>query len=313
MNSLDAVLIPMQKNIKPLNMNDLNGRMLRFSATKGNQRDILLVYGHHASLERAYGIAEALSDFGSVTAPDLPGFGGMDSFYKIGMKPSIDNFADYLASFIKLRYRGRKITIVAMSLGFVIVTRMLQRYPEMKDKVDLLVSIVGFSHKYDMTFSRPRYLFYRYGASFFSRKLTSKFFYNVFLHPSILKRLYSKSHNAKSKFDNLSKEDRDQIMEFEVKLWRENDLRTHMDTSVSMLTLDNCKVQVDLPVHHVSVSSDQYFDHNVVEQHMRVIFNDFTEHVAEIPNHAPSILASKEEAYPFIPQSIRKVFKKLKR
>lgn len=310
MNNIDAVLIPMQKNIKPLNMNDLNGRMLRLNAPKGKKRDILLVYGHHASIERVYGIAEAFNDYGSVTVPDLPGFGGMDSFYKLGMKPTIDNFADYLASFIKLRYRNRKITIAGMSLGFVIVTRMLQRYPELTGQVELLISIVGFSHKYDMKFTKSRYMFYRNGASFFSNKLPSAFFYNVFLHPTVLRTVYSKAHNAKSKFENLDKETLKSTMDFEVKLWRESDIRTYMNTALSMMLLDNCKVQIDLPVHHISVNSDQYFDHNVVEQHMRVIFNDFTEHVAVIPNHAPSILATKKEAEPFIPKSITKLLAK---
>lgn len=310
MNSIDAVLIPMQKNIKPLNMNDLNGRMLRLNAPKGKKRDILLVYGHHASIERVYGIAEALNEYGSVTVPDFPGLGGMDSFYKIGMKPSLDNFADYLASFIKLRYRNRKISIAGMSLGFVIVTRMLQRYPELSEQIDMLISIVGFTHRYDMKFTRPRYLFYRIGASFFSNKLPSAFFYNVFLHPSVLRAVYSKSHNARSKFENLDKDTLKSTMDFEVKLWRESDIRTYMNTALIMMLLDNCRIQIDLPVHHISVSSDQYFDHNVVEQHMRVIFNDFTEHVAVIANHAPSILASKDEAGPFIPESIKKLLAK---
>jgi hypothetical protein len=40
---------------------------------------------------------------------------------------------------------------------------------------------------------------------------------------------------------------------------------------------------------------------------MRIIFTDFTDHEASIPNHAPSILATKEEAKPFIPKTIRKL------
>ncbi len=303
----DSVLIPMQKDIKPLNMNGLNGRMLRMSAPKNKKREILLVYGHHSSLERMYGIAEALNEYGAVTMPDLPGFGGMDSFYKIGMKPTLDNFADYLASFVKLKYRGKKVTIVGMSLGFVMITRMLQRYPELVRKVDLVVSVVGFSHKYDLTFSKPRYTFYRSFAKFFSGRLTSKFFYNVCLHPSVIRATYSKTHNAKKKLANLTPEEKKAAIEFEVMLWRDNEIRTYMETSHAMLTLDNCKKQVNLPVHHISVDNDQYFDHAIVEQHLRVIYNNFTEHVAVIPNHAPSILASKKEADPFVPKSIKKL------
>jgi hypothetical protein len=174
----------------------------------------------------------------------------------------------------------------------------------------MLISIVGFSHKYDFSFKKSRIVYYTKGAKFFSRKLPSLFFYNVFLHPSLIRAAYSKTHNAKKKMANLSKQEKKDAVEFEVNLWRQDDIRTYMDMVVEMLTIDNCKKQVNLPVQHISVSTDQYFDHTVVEQHMRIIFNDFTDHEAIIPNHAPSILASKEEAAPFIPKSIRKILKK---
>jgi pimeloyl-ACP methyl ester carboxylesterase len=304
-------LAAMQKYIKPLNMNGLSGRMLKMPASKTikTKREILLIYGHHASLERIYGIAESLNEYGNVTTPDLPGCGGMDSFYTIDMKPNLDTMADYMAAFIKLRYRGKKVTVIGISLGFAIITRTLQRYPELVDKVDLLISIVGFSHKYDFSLSKSRIRFYKYGAEFFSKRLPSMFFYNVFLHPSVIRAAYSKTHNAKKKMANLSKEEKAEAIEFEINLWRQDDIRTYMRMAIEFLTLDNCRQQINLPVHHISVNADQYFDHGVVEQHMRIIFTDFTEHEAIIPNHAPSILASKQEADPFIPKSIRKLLK----
>ena len=81
-----------------------------------------------------------------------------------------------------------------------------------------------------------------------------------------------------------------------------------MEMTLEMMRLDNCHKSIDMPVHHVSVKNDQYFNNKVVEQHMRVIFNDFYEHEAVMPNHAPSIIASKEEAAPLVPKSLRKVF-----
>lgn len=127
-----------QKNIvdyiQPLNMNGLQGRVLQMPAPKNKNREILFIYGHHSSLERWWGLVQNFNRYGAVTMPDLPGFGGMDSFYKIGEKPTIDNLADYLASFIKMRYKRRRFTIIGMSLGFVIATRMLQRYPDLAKK-----------------------------------------------------------------------------------------------------------------------------------------------------------------------------------
>jgi len=43
-----------------------------------------------------------------VTHAGSAGIRGMDSFYKIGRAPTLDAFADYLAAFIKMRYRNRR-------------------------------------------------------------------------------------------------------------------------------------------------------------------------------------------------------------
>lgn len=310
MNTTHSVLEPMQKNMHVLNMNGLQGRMLKIPSAKNKKSNILLIYGHHASLERIYGLAESLSQYGNIVAPDLPGFGGMESFYSIGMKPTLDNMSDYLASFVKLKYRGKKVVIVGMSLGFVIVTRMLQRYPELISKVELLISFVGFTHAYDLTFTRTRKLAYHSAASVLTRKIPSTLFFNIALHPTSIKTIYSKTYNAKKKLANLSAQQKKEALEFEVTLWRDNEVRTYMHMGKVILSLDNCKQQIALPVHHISIENDQYFDNSVVEQHMRVIFSDFTDHPAAMPAHAPSILATKEEAAPYIPKSIKKLLKK---
>jgi pimeloyl-ACP methyl ester carboxylesterase len=299
----------LQDTIHPLHINGLNGRILVLPSEKRGGKEILLLYGHHSSIERMAGFAEDLHQYGTVTLPDFPGFGGMDSFYKIGMKPTLDNLADYLAAFIKLRYKNKKIAIGGMSFGFVVATRMLQKYPSMCDRVELLISIVGFTHHDEFTFSKNRYRFYRYGASFFSNRLSAAFFRNVILHPSLLRLVYHRMHNAKAKFENLDGAEKEKAMDFEVHLWRCNDVRTYMDTTVSMLTLDNCQKKVSLPVHHISVSADQYFNNQVIEQHMRVIFTDYTEHKAVLDTHAPSVIADKQAAAAFVPASIRKVLK----
>ncbi len=292
--------------VVPLNMNGLRGRMLRMPPKKKTKRrEILLVYGHHASLERMYSVAEVMNDYGAVTVPDLPGFGGMDSFYRIGERPDMDTMADYLATFIKLRYRNRRITIAAISYGFTVVTRMLQRYPDIAKKVDLLVSIVGFSHHEDFRFSPMRYRAYLYGAKLFSHRLPAAFFRNVLLHPSILRRFYAKTHNAKHKFTGLNAQETHDLTEFEIHLWRINDVRSHMATSVEFLKLNNCHKQVDLPVWHIGVDVDNYFDGDLVEQHMRVIFNDFIYVKAPFDKHMPNVIAGKKEVAGLIPRKIR--------
>src|SRR5664279_858482 len=154
--------------IQPLNMNGLNGRMLYLPPPKNQKRELLVLYGHHALLERWWGLVQNLHELGAVTMPDLPGFGGMDSFRKIGKKPTLDDYADYMAAFVQMRYKRRKVTLVGISFGFLVLTRMLQRYPELAKRVDLVVSLVGFMHRDDFLFEPRKRKIYAVLAKVFS-------------------------------------------------------------------------------------------------------------------------------------------------
>ncbi len=298
--------------IVPLNMNGLQGRMLRMPPPKNHKREILVVYGHHALLERWWGLIQNFNTYGAVTMPDLPGFGGMDSFYKIGVKPDVDAFADYLASFIKLRYKRRRISIVGISFGFVIVTRMLQRYPDLAKRVDILVSAVGFSHADEFLFSRTRMAMYRLAARTVSLSVIAPLFRVAALNPWTLRLVYSKTHNAKHKFIEASGKPEifEAIMSMETKLWQTNDIRTHMFTSWEFLRLDNCQRQVDIPVWHAFSSSDHYFDNAIIEQHFRIIFSDYHGIKIMMKAHAPSVLAGKKESAVLIPLKLRQILAK---
>lgn len=292
--------------IVPLNMNGLQGRMLYLPAPPGKKREILLLYGHHSSLERWWGIAQVLNKFGAVCMPDIPGFGGMDSMYRIGKKPSVDNLADYLASFVRMRYSKKRVTIIGMSFGFVIATRMLQRFPDLVKKVDVFVSLVGFAHKDDFTFSPVRYWFYRSFTKLFSLPMMSKVFSLLFLQSWVLRLVYKYTQHPK--FVDLSKEDKDKMADVEVWLWHNNDVRTWMFTTGQMLTLDNCTVKIDLPVWHAGMKVDHFFDNEVIEQHLRIIFSEYNGMILDLPQHAhaPTVIADAKDAAPFIPPKLRR-------
>ncbi|HVV26039.1 MAG TPA: alpha/beta hydrolase [Candidatus Saccharimonadales bacterium] len=297
--------------IMPLNINGLDGRMLHLPAPKGNSKEILFVYGHHSSLERWWGLMQVLNRYAAVTMPDLPGFGGMDSFYKIGKKPTIDNLADYLAAFIKLRYKRKKIVVAGMSFGFVIVTRMLQRYPELTKKVTMLVSIVGFTHHDDFTFSKPRYYFYLNGTRLFAHQPLAGLFRYIALNSHVLRAVYARTHNAKHKFKQAkTKEAFDLLMKVEIGLWQDNDVKTYMFTTTEFLQLDNLQPRVDLPVWHVTAQVDRYFDHRVVEQHLNIIFSDVKLIETKLDNHAPSVIADEKMAAPLVPAGLRAALRK---
>jgi pimeloyl-ACP methyl ester carboxylesterase len=299
--------------IVPLDINGLEGRMLYLPGSKSKQdKEILFIYGHHSSLERWWGLIQVINRYGTVTAPDLPGFGGMDSFYKLGRKPSIDSMADYLASFIKLRFRRKKLAIAAMSFGFVVVTRMLQKYPELTKKVTLLVSIVGFAHHEDFTFSRKRHKAYLFGTKVLSHRVPAGVFRHVALHPKVLRTFYARTHNAKHKFaEAKDNDDLQRLLEVEIGLWHDNDVQTWAYTTTDILTFNNCTQRVNVPVWHVASSTDHFFDNHLVKQHMRTIYKEFHPLFIDLGSHAPSVIADEKMAAPLMPPALQRVLRKL--
>lgn len=297
--------------ILPLYMNGLSGRMLRLPAPPRKKREILLVPGMHTSLERMMSLAEYLNQFGGVTLPDIPGFGGMESFYNIGEKATLDNMADYLASFIKLRYRNRRLTILANSLGFSVTTRMLQKYPEIAKKVDLLISFVGFVHKDDFRWKKRNVTFLKNGAWIFTHRLPAALGQHVILKGPVIRTAYSLVESKHPKFkDIIDQQDHDKRINFEITLWQINDIRTYMACAVEMFNMNLCNSHVDLPVYHVAVKDDHYFDNTIVEEHMRTIYNDFHLIQTKMPVHGPTVIASKEDVEIFVPPKLRQLLRK---
>lgn len=296
----------MSDYITPLTINGLHGRVLRIPYSKKNaKQEVLMIYGHHSSLERMYGIVDDVSQYGNITMPDLPGFGGMDSFYKIGEKPTLDNMADYLATFIKLNYKKQRISVAGMSFGFVILTKMLQKYPELSKQIDFVISIVGFSSKEDFKFKKSTYIFFRYLSSLCSTYLLSAFAKNVVLKGPIIRFAYKSVADKHVKMKDADETELNKRIDFEILLWKCNDIRTYMDTTVTMLTLDLTKEKINKEVLHISVSADQYFNNRQVKKHFKMIFNNIEIHKAIIPNHAPTVISTAETAKAFIPKSIR--------
>ena len=309
MSESKAIIQP--QYIVPVNINGLKGRMLKVPASAKMKREIIFVYGHHASLERVYGFAEFLRRYGNVLVPDLPGFGGMDSYYKIHEKPTLDNLADYLASIVKLRARKRKLTLIGFSFGFTVITRMLQRNPNLAGNADLLVSIGGFSHKSDMRYTLARKQVYSVTTRMLSHKAASIFFRNIALHPYVIKKFYARTYNAKSKLAGLNPEELQNALEFEVGLWRINEPRTHMKTTNIMLNIDNLRPKIDLDLWHVYTNKDRYIDHKIAVNNLKKIFRHVNAVRIKSDNHSPSILATKKEAAVFFPTRLKKTLAKM--
>lgn len=289
--------------VVPLNMNGLKGRMLRLPPSRGKRREILLVYDRHAMLERYYGLAETLNEYGGVTVPDLPGFGGMDSFYSIGEKPDLDNLADYLAAFVKLRYGSRKrFSVVAVGFGFAVATRMLQRYPEIAARVDYCISLGGLARHDDLRMSRLKRRLQLHGARLLSRRGPTILARPLALQPRRIRRRFDRQ--TRESLRDISPAQRKTIHEFEIRSWRKNGLRTHMDTLVTLLTFDNCRVRLDVPVWHVTPSAEELFDNGTTEQHLRVVFRRVRILKPRLATDHPFAYSDRETAATLLPRAL---------
>jgi pimeloyl-ACP methyl ester carboxylesterase len=293
--------------ILPLDMNGLSGRMLRAPSVTERKREILLIYGHHAMLERWWSLVENLREYGHVTMPDLPGFGGMDSFSKIGIRPSIDAYADYLAAFVKLRYKRKKVTIYAISFGFVVVTRMLQLHPELSKKINLMVSAVGFMHKDDLRMSAGQKSFFRILARLFATRPVAKLIRYAALNKPVVKTLTKIMPHSKHRFIKVTPLEFEQAIDFDVLLWQVNDVRTHWLTTSQFFKLNNTKSSVSLPVVHIVTEGDHYLDNILVEQHMRSVFKDYKRFVSKTKTHVPYPTADKAATAELLPVGLRRL------
>jgi hypothetical protein len=136
----------------------------------------------------------------------------------------------------------------------------------------------------------------------------------VCLNRFVLRYAYTHTHNAKHKFEAAAADGFDTfkaVMDAEVELWKINDLKTHMFTTNEFLHVDNCKQQVNVPVCHVASKGDYYFNNQVVEQHMRIIFSEYIGAELDLRTHAPSVVATKKESAAFIAPKVRKLLNKM--
>lgn len=292
--------------IDTIEINGLSGRYINApgKSPRAKNLNILFIHGHHSSLERNAGICELLMNYGNFCLPDLPGFGGMNNFYSIGLKPTIDNYADYVAAFIKFHYgKKKKFVLIGYSMGFLVVTRMLQKYPELHSQIKEVISVAGLVHKNDFAFTKKRLFFYKISAHIVKTRLVSWVVREVFLRKWFLSTVYTRTHNAKAKFAGVDKSDLQKLINFEVILWRINHIPTWCYTSLEMFKADLVTNQQQLPIDLISVTVDldQYFDNKTTEQHMKIVYRKVKIIPLTSAKHSVSVVASAEEAKAFLP------------
>lgn len=309
----NEIIVPAEY-ISSLHINGLRGRVLRIPAKSADSKKIhlLLLYGHHSSIERMYSLATHLSNYGNVNMPDLPGFGGMDSLYIIGKKPDLDTMADYLATYIKLTYKRKPVAVCGMSYGFLVVTKMLQKYPELTSQVTMLVSLVGFSHFHDFSFRSSTYRSLRMLSYVFKHYFPALFAKHVLLTKPFITLAYTLSARSHVKMKDAAQDERRRRIRFETYLWQCNDARTYFYTLNDFLNVDLTHTAIPLPLSHVAVNDDQYFVTKRVTAHLRMIYKSVKTYTAQLPNHAPTVISDESAASMMIPPALERRLKTLK-
>ncbi len=249
-----------------LNLGGLDGQILYMPASAHKTHEILLIYGHFGTLINYFGLANDLSKYGNVTVAELPGFNNHSSLYKIHDRPTIDELADYLTTVVNYRFRKKKVTIVGIGFGTVVVTRMLQRHTSLGRKVNIVISIDGLAHHDDLsTLGRGQRKLYALSLGILSWRTISSIFKNTNLPDTLLEKIYNlKVKNPKPGTP------RQRLMD-----WHIHDYRTYMRTMSELLKVDNCKQPLNVKFAQVWSGSLECLDREVTDQHFQVIFDDF--------------------------------------
>lgn len=300
------IVIP-EKYIRAININGMNGRLMIIPAKKKSKanKKWLLVYGHHSSLERMYSVAQYMSNYGEVIVPDLPGFGGMDSFYKIGSKPSFENLAGYLNSIIKLYIRNGKFSVFSMSFGFLVVTKMLQLYPSLTKRIEKNASLVGFGSHKDFEFQGLRIKLGRMLARILATGPGSKLVRITLLNKISLNFLLKHFLHKRSKFKHLKESEIKDTIDMERELWMINDPRTHFHTLLDMMSLDFTSQKIDLKLLNIASKNDQWFNSKSVKKSLAAIYKNLTTDIANMETHGASVVATEKEVEKMLPKKAK--------
>ncbi len=296
--------------ILPLNLGGLKGRMLKLEPRSNSDADLLLIYGVHASLERMYSTAQFHSNYGRVWMPDMPGFGGMDSFYKVGLLPSIESYADYLYTVVKAyKLDKKRLRIFAMSFGFLSVTRMLQKHPELSDDVEFVISFVGFGRTSDFSLDTFEKFYTKPLLKLASTKLGSALISTLVFNRVSLRFMFKmfKYLNPNPKYRHETPEKELEAIEMELDLWTMNDARTKFYTYQVLSNFDLTKEtrKIDLPLHDLTTPTDQYFDHKAVNKTLSKLYDEYNSHTAKLELHAPSVIGDEKTVSKIYPDEIK--------
>lgn len=284
--------------IHPVHLAGLSGRLLRAEARDASGREILLVYGLHASLERIADLAGSLAAYGTVACPDLPGFGGMQPLARLGDSPS-QSLGEALSKVVETIYTGgERFTIVAVSFGVAIARQMLDRRRDLSERCDLLVSLAGVCSGDQLRVSRSARRALRGIARAAARPVPAAVVRTTLLRP----RFIMTAHRRAVRDGTVER------LALEVQLWQRTDWRTRMECMAELLSgcASDDRTQ-SVRVHHVFPPWDRYVRHERVVDALRRSHPAVTVSAASGCRHVPEALSGPSAWDRFLGDAVRRL------
>lgn len=301
-----------RKSISPINfihsifINGLDGRFIYYPSKQNPKNNILIVYDIDSNIEKWWGLVISLSRFGNVTMMDLPGMGGMDSFYRIKKLPTIDNYGNYLAAFIKLRFRRKRLHLIGIGYGVSIITSMLNQNDDLVRKFISINSINGYTHRDDFVMTKFNKFTTLINYYLFALLPFSSLIKPFTLTNSYLREKYVLGISAK----NVKEFGIEFLEKFIYDLEKETDLRTRFYIYKDLLKLDLCKKQFNIPFKQINIGiNNSKLANKFVEQHFRIIYRNYSYLPSKLVRKIPLVLNDPKIALKMLPNKLRKDLK----
>lgn len=290
--------------IEPFYINGLDGHVLNAATRTTKKNQIFYVYDIFDSLESSWGLIDNLRSYGNVCCVDLPGMGGMNSYRSIDYSISIDSYADYLAAFIKLRYKRHKIIIVGSGFGFVAITRMLIKYPALSTKIKIVVNIAGNIHHDDYTLGLRSKKLLRTLTSVLSVTPLSQIAALILSNKVLYKFIKTKINDNLKIFSLETNEDLIGTN------FKKMDKPSYFKILSELCLLDNCVKRIDVPLKHVYFKDNKLINDTTQKQHMIIAYKNYKRYEI-IKSEISSDNPRKTQAY-LLPKGVRRVLSNAK-
>jgi len=291
----------------------LHGRYAHWPASSRDaKRTFVLIYGQHATLERIEPIAQALSDYGDVYAVDTPGFGGMESSYKIKQYPSLDFMAGHLSHFVnKYVQTKRLITFMGISFGLQIITSALDKDHLLAKRTEEAISFAGFVSYKDFSMPISYQIFFMYLLANLGRTYIGSKIIKVFTTAPMLRFIYFAARPFNVQHKSLPKHKSQDYLDQQIWLWQNNDARTHAATGWDFLRkTDMTSLRLPVSMVHVGVPRDHLLKNAQVSAELRIMYKSVIILDLNLNSHTSLDLDSSDKIRQLLPATLKELLMK---